>query len=77
MKPSIKIVNNRLLKQHEKIRTGHLNKLQKKIAADGCITDPIIVDKNTMVILDGHHRFNAIKRLGLTHSPVFLCQLQK
>lgn len=25
-----------------------------------------------MIILDGHHRFNAIRQLGLTSSPVYL-----
>lgn len=77
MNPQIKIINNQLLKQHEQIRKAHLSKLQKQLADDGFISDPIIVDVKTMVILDGHHRFNAIRRLGLSHSPVFLCRLHQ
>ena len=33
---------------------------------------PIAVDKKTYVILDGHHRLQALKRLGYTKIPVIL-----
>lgn len=69
----VKIIKNNLIKQHEHIRKSHLLKLIREIKHDGFIRNPIIVDKNTMIILDGHHRFNAIKSLGLTSSPVHLC----
>jgi ParB-like chromosome segregation protein Spo0J len=52
-----------------------LRKLIKEIKKDGFINNPIIVDRNTRIILDGHHRFNAIKFLGLALSPVYLCRL--
>jgi len=68
----IKIIKNNLIKQHEQIRKSHLFDLIKEIKHDGFIRNPIIVDKNTMIILDGHHRFNAIKSIGLTSSPVYL-----
>jgi len=73
MKTKIKIIKNSLLKEHEKVRKIYLIKLMKKIKLDKCINNPIVVDKNTMIILDGHHRFNVIKLLGLTHAPVCLC----
>ena len=72
MSNKITIIKNNLLKQHEKIRKNHLNQLFEQIQKDGFISDPIVADKNTMVILDGHHRFNAIKLFGLTSSPVYL-----
>lgn len=72
MNKKISIVPNNLIKQHERIRKNHLKKLFNQIRHDGFISDPIVVDKNTMVLLDGHHRFNAIKLLGLTSSPVYL-----
>lgn len=40
---------------------------------DGVQRDPIIVDMESMVVLDGMHRLEALKHLGLTHaacSPV-------
>lgn len=75
MKTKIKIIKNSLLKQHEKVRKTSVDELMKKIKLDKCIHDPIIVDQNTMIILDGHHRFNVIKSIGLASSPVYLCQL--
>ena len=61
-----------LLKPHEKIRQGHLEKLMDQIKKDGCVKNPIIVDKNTMIILDGHHRFNSLKIMGIKLIPVCL-----
>jgi L-serine kinase (ADP) len=71
----IKMIKNNLIKPHEKIRKKHANELFNKIKLDGFITNPIIVEKNTMILLDGHHRFYAIKQLGLSSSPVYLCRL--
>jgi len=68
----IKNIDINLLKQHEMIIECHLERLSLEIENDGCIKDPIIVDKNTMVILDGHHRYNALKRMGAKLCPVCL-----
>jgi len=75
MEAEIKIVKTSSLKQHEMIREDHLKELIEEIKKDGFINDPMIVDRNTKIILDGHHRFNAIKFLGLALSPVYLCRL--
>lgn len=75
MKTKFEIVENNSIKEHERVRIGHLKKMVARIANDGYISDPIIVDKNTKIILDGHHRFNAIKLLGLALVPVYLCRL--
>jgi ParB-like chromosome segregation protein Spo0J len=75
MSKKIKIIKNNLIKQHEHIIKTHLLEITREIKQDGFVRNPIIVDKNTMIILDGHHRFNAIKSLGLTSSPVYLCRL--
>ena len=69
----IKIIKNNLLKEHERVIKTHLMELYIQIKKDEYIDDPIIVDKNTMIILDGHHRYNALKLLGLSCSPVCLC----
>ena len=77
MNNKITIVNNNLLKQHEQIRKRHVQALLTQIKHDGYLNNPLIVDKKTMVILDGHHRFNALKSLGMASSPVYLCRLSK
>ena len=43
--------------------------LQKKIKSDGYWTKPLIVDKTNHLIMDGHHRFQAAKDLGLKKIP--------
>jgi len=58
------IVELNQLKEHEEINKEYLEKLKQEIRLDGILKDPIIVDKNTKIILDGHHRFNSIKQLG-------------
>ena len=44
-------------------------KLSEKIIKSGFWTVPIAVEANMMAIMDGHHRLNAAKYLGLTRVP--------
>lgn len=75
MSKKIDIIDNRLIKPHETIRLHHAYKILAAIKKDGVVQQPLIVEKNTMILLDGHHRFYAIKELGLSKSPVYLCRL--
>jgi len=59
------------LREHEKIESIYLEKLKKQIQKDGILKRPIVVDKNTKIILDGHFRFNVLKQLGYPRIPVF------
>ena len=58
------------LKQHEEVDRAHLRELRKEIESDKILKFAIAVDKNTNIILDGEHRFNALKELGCTKVPV-------
>lgn len=58
------------LREHEGVSPKYLEKLKKEIESDGILKLAIAVDKNTNVILDGHHRFNALKKLGCKKIPV-------
>jgi hypothetical protein len=58
------------LKEHEQIRPEYLEKLKEEIKADGILKLSIAVDKNTNVIIDGHHRLHALKKLGAEKIPV-------
>jgi len=58
------------LKQHEEADPAHLRELKKEIKSDNILKFAIVVDKNTDVILDGEHRFNALKELGCKNIPV-------
>ena len=58
------IIEIEKLKEHEKTLPNHLEKLKNQIKHDRFLKDPIIVDKNTKIILDGHHRYKSLKQLG-------------
>jgi len=60
---------NKLL-QHEEADPEHLKELTQEIASDKILKHPIVVDEKTNVILDGEHRFNALKNLGCKRIPV-------
>jgi L-serine kinase (ADP) len=42
------------------------------IQARGIWTAPLLVERRHAIILDGHHRFNAAKQLGLAQIPAVL-----
>lgn len=60
------------LKPHEKGSPLYLELLRQEILRDGILKYPIIADKKTRVILDGMHRWLALKSLGYTLIPVIL-----
>ena len=60
------------LKLHEEIIPELLEELARQIEADGMAKHPIIVDLNTLVVLDGMHRVAAFEKLGCKYIPVCL-----
>ena len=79
---SSKITNNiclidlEKLKEHEEIRPDYLEELKNEILSDGILKMPIAVDKKTYIILDGHHRLHALKKIGCKRIPVILFDYQ-
>ncbi len=69
-------VEIRDLKEHEETRLTYLEELKNEILCDGILKMPIAVDRKTYVILDGHHRLQALKRIGCTRIPVLLVDYQ-
>lgn len=66
------------LRPHEKGSPLYLELLRQEILRDGILKYPIIADEKTCVILDGMHRWLALKTLGYTLIPVMLVDaLQK
>lgn len=60
------------LKPHEEGSPLYLELLKKEVLRDGVLKYPIIADEKTHVILDGMHRWLALKSLGYTLMPVML-----
>lgn len=64
------------LREHEEIRPTYLEELKNEILSDGILKMPIAVDRKTYIILDGHHRLHALKRIGCKKIPAILVDYQ-
>jgi hypothetical protein len=64
------------LREHEEIRPNYLEELKNEILSDGMLKMPIAVDRDTYIILDGHHRLHALKKIGCKKIPVILVDYQ-
>ena len=56
------------LKPHELVDDARLLEVLDEIREHGVV--PILIDAQTRTILDGHHRYHALKRLGYDKVPV-------
>lgn len=66
------VVEIRRLHPHEQIRPSLLEELTEQIRRDGHLKRPILVAARDLVILDGHHRVEAIRALGGRRIPAYL-----
>lgn len=57
---------------HEEIIPDKMEELVEKIPHDGVWIHPIIVDRDSLVVLDGMHRVAAAKQIGYYYIPVCL-----
>ncbi|MCI4337107.1 MAG: ParB N-terminal domain-containing protein [Thermoplasmata archaeon] len=60
------------LLEHEEIRPPHVERLRHEMLASGVVEVPILVARGSLVILNGHHRFAALKALGASRIPAYL-----
>lgn len=65
------------LRLQEKGLPLYLKLIEEELLRDGILKHPIIVDEGTGVILNGMHRWLALRRLGYTHIPVLLVDYLK
>ena len=66
----VRLVPVEWLKAHEEIKPKNMEKLLEMTLKWDGFTKPLIADKATGTILDGHHRFAVAQRLGLARIPV-------
>ena len=65
------LVETASLRGHEEVIPDNLETRTAKMLSKG-FYKPIIVDRESMVILDGHHKWTAATSLGLARVPVIL-----
>jgi ParB-like chromosome segregation protein Spo0J len=61
-----------LLHCHEEIQPDLLERVMEEIREDGYVKKPILVADKVWVILDGHHRYEALRRLGCRRVPAYV-----
>jgi len=66
----VQLVPLEWLKPHEEIKPRNRDKLLEMTKRWGGYTKPLIADKVTGAILDGHHRYSIAIELGLAQIPV-------
>jgi hypothetical protein len=72
----IRLLNLQELFIHEEIIPEFLEKLVQIISMDGYIKHPVIVDSDSLVVLDGMHRIAALKKLGCIRIPACMVDYQ-
>jgi hypothetical protein len=60
------------LKMHEEVGPGVLRRLLREIEEDEALWCPVIVDRESMVVLDGTHRVYALRTLGCKYVCAYL-----
>ena len=68
----ISMIDTDELKPHEEVVESTVIKLVNAIQREGLLRDPLMVDKDDYVILDGMHRYNSLKRIGCRFIPCCL-----
>jgi len=74
MTPTVRfaLVDLSQLHGHEQIRATLLEELTEQIKRDGYLKRPILVADRHFVVLDGHHRLEAVRLLGCNRIPAYL-----
>lgn len=60
------------LKSHERVDEANVLDLEAFLRRTGVVADPIWVARGSSVILNGHHRVEALRRLGAERVPAWL-----
>ena len=60
------------LKPHEEVKPRNVDTLHEMTLRWSAYTKPLLVDRVTGTILDGHHRYHVGMRIGLSRLPVIL-----
>ncbi|MBS3052736.1 MAG: ParB N-terminal domain-containing protein [Candidatus Aenigmarchaeota archaeon] len=67
---NVELVSIHYLKPHEEIDNNRLTEIKESIIKEG-LKFPIVVDIESKIILDGHHRLAVFKELEIDKIPVY------
>ena len=60
------------LREHEEVEAENVDRLQRTLLREGVVREPVLVARGSWVILNGHHRYAALRALGAQRVPVYL-----
>jgi L-serine kinase (ADP) len=66
------LVPIRELRAHERIEESSIAELVELLKRTQVVADPIWVARDSSVILNGHHRVEALRRIGATRVPAWI-----
>lgn len=72
MRPRYSLLPVGSLHAHEEVEVEDVRSLAEELRAEGILTEPIWVASEYDVILNGHHRYAALERLGTRYVPAWL-----
>jgi L-serine kinase (ADP) len=74
--PSFELLEIDRLKIHERIEPELVARLVEQIRRDGFVAAPIWVARGSHVVLNGHHRFAALRALGARKVPAWVFEYE-
>src|SRR4030067_1186476 len=72
LQASLEILDIFSLRPHEQVQKALLEKTMREIVEEGRLRLPALVEREHRVILDGHHRYEALRRLGRPRGPRYV-----
>lgn len=71
-RPPVQLVPAESLRPHEQVVPAKVEELARFLDREGVVRLAVVADEATRVVLDGHHRLAALKRLGCRLVPAIL-----
>jgi hypothetical protein len=59
------------LRAHEAVREEHIHRIVEMVKRTGFFHPPLLIDCESKVVLDGHHRLRASRKLGCRQVPCY------
>ena len=74
MEPKVFLIPLNELLVHEEAGQSRVLRVARSIKRLGRVMRPIIVEERSLTIIDGHHRYNALRLLGARYAPVVMAR---
>ncbi|NNN04936.1 MAG: ParB N-terminal domain-containing protein [Elusimicrobia bacterium] len=71
-RPEIHLLDIAALKAHERVIATRLLKIKSALKKSGEVRTPLWVEREHLIVLNGHHRLGALRELGCRYAPAIL-----